>query len=153
MQNPDIRNRLLTVATTLFAAGGLHGVTVRQIAESADVTPSMISYYFGGKDGLYSSVLQEQFAGLNFIAHIASLNINPLDKFNSYICQCGICFHEGEISGFSPTTVSADPMAPECPRCLNNDTASFVQVTGEPQSADTAGNGTCSGFYKEIVGG
>jgi AcrR family transcriptional regulator len=153
MQNSEIRNRLLASATTLFAAGGLHGVTVRQIAEAADVTPSMISYYFGGKDGLYTAVLSEQFASMNFIAHIASLNITPLDKFKSYICQCGICFHEGEISGFSPTTVSADPMAPECPRCLNNDTASFVQVTGEAQSADTADDESCSRVYKEIVGG
>ena len=85
MQNLDYRNRLITTATRLFAERGLHGVSVRELASSAGVSISMISYYFGGKEGLYSSVLEEQFACYTYIEEIRNKDAVPLVKIEDYI--------------------------------------------------------------------
>src|SRR4051812_37545337 len=53
------RERLLTVATKLFAENGLDGTSTRDIAKAADLNISLISYYFGGKEGLYKTVIAE----------------------------------------------------------------------------------------------
>jgi len=126
--NMDSRDQLLAAATPLFARKGLHGVSVRELAKAAGVNVSMISYYFGGKDGLYQEVVKEQFSGLTAIARMAASDASPSATFGSYLLQCGICFHEGHAEEFVPKTASADLLAPECPHCLNNDTESFTQV-------------------------
>lgn len=54
----DSKTRLLEVALKLFAAKGLDGVSTREIAQKAQVNISAITYYFGGKAELYSSVLE-----------------------------------------------------------------------------------------------
>ena len=48
----DSRARLIEVAKKLFAAHGYQGVSVRDIATEAELNISMVSCYFGGKDGL-----------------------------------------------------------------------------------------------------
>ncbi|MBP2653968.1 MAG: transcriptional regulator, TetR family [Firmicutes bacterium] len=58
----DSQTKLLETATTLFAQKGFNGVSVRQLAEAANVNIAAISYYFRGKEGLYQAVLEEQFA-------------------------------------------------------------------------------------------
>lgn len=55
----DSRARLIEVAKRLFAAHGYEGVSVRDIATEAELNISMVSYYFGGKDGLLEACLQE----------------------------------------------------------------------------------------------
>jgi len=45
----------------------------------------MISYHFGGKEGLYSSVLQEQFSGFEHISEINKIETDALEKIESYI--------------------------------------------------------------------
>ncbi len=55
----DSRTRLIEVATRLFATHGYEGVSVRDIAAEAGLNLSMVSYYFGGKDGLLEACLQE----------------------------------------------------------------------------------------------
>jgi TetR/AcrR family transcriptional regulator len=58
----DSQTKLLEAATSLFAQKGFSGVSVRQLAEAANVNIAAISYYFRGKEGLYQAVLEEQFA-------------------------------------------------------------------------------------------
>ena len=128
MRQNNCTGHIISAATQLFAHKGFHGVGVRELARAAGVNPAMISYYFGGKDGLYAAVLEEQFAGLNLAAHIAQLDITPWEKFKAYVYQCGICFHEGDDMEFRPTTASANHKAPECPKCLNNDSLSFSKL-------------------------
>lgn len=53
------RESLLTTARKLFARVGVDRTTTRDIAQESDVNISMISYHFGGKDGLYKSVIEE----------------------------------------------------------------------------------------------
>ena len=53
---PDGRQRLIATALALFAAKGFDGVTVREIANAADVSIGLISHHFGSKEGLREAV-------------------------------------------------------------------------------------------------
>ena len=78
MARLDSRSRILAAATPLFARHGLNGVSVREVASAAGVNLSMISYYFGGKEGLYASILKKQFEGFRYIDDIAKMDLPPL---------------------------------------------------------------------------
>jgi TetR/AcrR family transcriptional regulator len=81
----DCRENIITSAIPLFAAKGLNGVSVRELARAAGVNLSMISYYFGGKEGLYAAVLTEQFAVLGKLEEIEQMEIDTLQKFELYV--------------------------------------------------------------------
>lgn len=53
----DSKNRLLKAAFELFALRGIDGVSTREIVRKAGVNIHAISYYFGGKEGLYEAVV------------------------------------------------------------------------------------------------
>lgn len=53
------RSRLIEVSRKLFAEHGLDGTSTRDIAKATGLNISLISYYFGGKEGLYKAVLAE----------------------------------------------------------------------------------------------
>jgi TetR/AcrR family transcriptional regulator, regulator of cefoperazone and chloramphenicol sensitivity len=55
----EIPRRLITVASQLFARHGYAATRVREIVRVADVDLSAVTYYFGGKEGLYAATLQE----------------------------------------------------------------------------------------------
>ena len=125
MAPTNVYEQLLVAATPLFAARGLHGTRVRDIARASGINPSMISYHFGGKEGLYRAVLARQFAGFARFAAIAESEAETAERFAAYLYECGVCFHCGSAADFSPKTASADPDAPECPRCLTNNPSLF----------------------------
>jgi AcrR family transcriptional regulator len=127
MEQNDCRTNLIAAATPLFAAKGLNGVSVRELAKAGGSNLSMITYYFGGKAGLYEAVLKEVFSDLLLLATMAETDLATSEKFTAYLYQCGICFHSGAGEEFIPHTASADPASPECPRCLNNDAESFTE--------------------------
>ena len=79
------RDKLLQVAAKLFAERGFNGVGVREIAGFAGINISMISYHFGGKEGLYAEVLKEQFKPLENAAEISAMEKDPLEKFELYV--------------------------------------------------------------------
>ena len=85
MDKNDLRNNIISIATRLFAERGINGVSIRQLSQSAGVSISMISYHFGGKEGLYSSVLQEQFSGFDHIEEINKADSEALEKIEAYI--------------------------------------------------------------------
>lgn len=53
------REALIKAGRKLFAKNGLDGVTVRDIAQEAEVNVAAISYHFEGKEGLYRAVIEE----------------------------------------------------------------------------------------------
>jgi TetR/AcrR family transcriptional regulator len=55
----DTRERLIAAATPLFAKKGFDGVSVKELAEAADVNVSLVSYHFGGKENLYRACLEQ----------------------------------------------------------------------------------------------
>lgn len=54
----DSRLCILKAAATLFAKLGLDKCSTREIAKQSDANISLISYYFGGKEGLYKEVMR-----------------------------------------------------------------------------------------------
>jgi AcrR family transcriptional regulator len=54
------RDRLLKAAGELFAERGYDRATARDIGERADVDPTMIARYFGGKAQLYMATLRSR---------------------------------------------------------------------------------------------
>jgi AcrR family transcriptional regulator len=52
------KERLMEVAAVLFAEKGLEGTSVRDIAKVAGLNLSLVSYYFGGKEGLYKELIR-----------------------------------------------------------------------------------------------
>lgn len=85
MDKKDLRSSIIATATRLFAERGLNGVSIRELSTAAGVSISMISYYFDGKEGLYFSVLQEQFSCFEYIQKIKERNAEPLEKIEEYI--------------------------------------------------------------------
>lgn len=58
------RQNILKVATEEFAIKGLSGARVDAIAARTLTSKRMIYYYFGGKQGLYSAVLEKAYADI-----------------------------------------------------------------------------------------
>ncbi|HOO62303.1 MAG TPA: TetR family transcriptional regulator [Synergistaceae bacterium] len=78
--------RLLEEAKKLFACQGFFGVSVREITKNAGTNTAMVSYYFGGKEGLYREILR------NAINHIEEhtrelhdLRLSPRKRITSYV--------------------------------------------------------------------
>ncbi len=49
----DVKQRIVDVALKLFSEKGFEGTSIRELAGLCNVNIAMISYYFGGKEGLY----------------------------------------------------------------------------------------------------
>ncbi len=58
----DLRNHMLDVATALFAERGIAATTVAQIAEAAGVTSAMVHYYFTNREQLLDAIVEERLA-------------------------------------------------------------------------------------------
>jgi AcrR family transcriptional regulator len=61
-QDPaGVRKNILAVAMVEFAANGLSGARIDEIAAKTNTSKRMIYYYFGDKEGLYGRVLEEAY--------------------------------------------------------------------------------------------
>jgi len=63
------REQLIDAALTVFAAKGVDGASVKDIAEAASVTPGLLYHYFNSKETLVGAVLDER----GFIPQLRSL--------------------------------------------------------------------------------
>ncbi|HJV65194.1 MAG TPA: hypothetical protein VJ550_05650 [Geomonas sp.] len=52
--------------------------------------------------------------------------------------ECGICYFQGSAKEFTPISVSANFAALECPKCLNNDQASFEELPAKKEHEKAA---------------
>ncbi len=59
------KDRILDSAETLFAKHGFDGVSMRMVAERAEVDLALASYHFGSKRGLFDAVLLRRAEVLN----------------------------------------------------------------------------------------
>lgn len=81
-QDPDaVKADILRVATEEFAANGLSGGRIDEIARRTQASKRMIYYYFGDKEGLYRSVLESVYATLR--SNEARLNVDDLDPVSA----------------------------------------------------------------------
>ncbi|MEE2569301.1 TetR/AcrR family transcriptional regulator [Pseudarthrobacter sp. J64] len=61
MTGPQRRTQLVDVGRGLFAAKGLDGTTIEEIAAAAGVSKPVIYEHFGSKEGLYTQVVDHEF--------------------------------------------------------------------------------------------
>ena len=97
----DAKMRLIEAAMPLFPQKGYAGVSIREIAEAAGVNSASISYYFGGKEGLYGAILTHLFSQIDKVlethndnlpdpktfAHDFAMRAVDLHKNNPYIVK------------------------------------------------------------------
>lgn len=77
-QDPEaVRADILRVATDEFAARGLSGGRIDEIARRTTASKRMIYYYFGDKEGLYRAVLERVYTTLR--QGEDDLNVDGLD--------------------------------------------------------------------------
>lgn len=76
MANDSTKGCLIKSAQALFAKLGFAATSVKQIADDADVNVSLVSYHFGGKEGLYKACLETEVENMTtfFDKHIASFS-------------------------------------------------------------------------------
>lgn len=71
----DTRDQILAVAARLFAERGFANVSIRDICDTAGVTPPTIYHYFGNKDRLFQEVIRRTLSLKDFrIALLAKVN-------------------------------------------------------------------------------
>jgi AcrR family transcriptional regulator len=72
------RERLLEAAGELFAADGYAQTTAKAIADRAEVSLTLVNYYFGGREGLYRAVLIEAHRRLAKLSDLRNLAASEL---------------------------------------------------------------------------
>ncbi len=55
----EVRNRIFASALRHFSEKGYAATSLREVADDAQTTKPMIYYYFGSKEGLYSSIVRQ----------------------------------------------------------------------------------------------
>ncbi|MEX2533347.1 MAG: TetR/AcrR family transcriptional regulator [Nitriliruptoraceae bacterium] len=60
----DGRERILSVAVQILESRGEAALRIAEVAEAAGVALGLVSYHFGGRDGLIIAAQQRRFAGL-----------------------------------------------------------------------------------------
>lgn len=60
MSETSVRDRILEVATSLFAERGYGSTSVREVAEAAEVTKPTLYYYFQDKEALFLEAVRNQ---------------------------------------------------------------------------------------------
>ena len=77
----DIPTRLKRAAAELFAAGGPDGTTIDEIARLAGVNRERVYAYFGGKDGLFASVLGDELLAIAEAVTLDAASIADIGDF------------------------------------------------------------------------
>ena len=60
----ETRQKILSIASELFARNGEDGVSVRTIASSCRLSVAMVNHYFGSKHGLYEACIDQMYIEL-----------------------------------------------------------------------------------------
>ncbi|HXY56920.1 MAG TPA: TetR/AcrR family transcriptional regulator [Nitrososphaerales archaeon] len=90
MQTADTREtaeKILRVASKMFAEKGFANASVRDICRETGTTPPVIYYYFGSKRGLFDAVARKQISMDDFIGKLsrASSPSDPRKGLESFI--------------------------------------------------------------------
>lgn len=76
--NINTEQKIIEVATELFANNGFDGTSTREICKQAGVNISLISYYFGGKKELYEKVVANITGNIiNYMKSNLGFDANP----------------------------------------------------------------------------
>jgi len=79
-------NEILDVATELFAKNGYRATSVREIAESVNITKATLYHYFKSKEEILFSILNKVMdEALEELKKISRLNIPPEEKLKNVL--------------------------------------------------------------------
>ena len=100
MTGEERREQLIDIGRTVFAERGFAGASIEEISERAGISKPVVYGHFGGKEGLYSAVVEREVArvlamiaeALDGSEHPRELVEGAADAFLRYI--------EGERDGF-----------------------------------------------------
>lgn len=109
----ESRAKILDAGRFLFAKNGFEGTNVREIAQQAGVTHTLIRYHFGSKEQLWKDVVTDMYRRLDqeiSSDNIGRLNYASLDGtrefFRRYVRYCArnpeqirIMIHESMVGG------------------------------------------------------
>lgn len=85
-QNQENKEKLIEVASNLFATHGFRGTSIRDIARAMNMSISNIYHYFGNKEGLLLEILKHASALLTEQLHrVEKKDIDPLERFRLMI--------------------------------------------------------------------
>jgi len=92
----DTADKMIETAIPLFAKKGFVAVSIREIADAAQVNSSAISYYFKGKEGLYQAVLEHTFAPIDELLKMTTTmsRLSAIDKLTFYAENIAKIHHE-----------------------------------------------------------
>lgn len=117
---PDRRQNILLAAEKLFAKYGYHAVSIRNIADEAQVPLALVGYYFGAKQQLYraifehwSTMIEKRLASLQealaapggdrltriveaFIAPVIQLRASPEGEYYALLMTRGLALQSEE---------------------------------------------------------
>ncbi|MBP2634436.1 MAG: Bacterial regulatory protein, tetR family [Firmicutes bacterium] len=81
----DTRDKLIDAGEKLFAERGLSGASIRELAKEAGANSALISYHFGGKEGLYSAIIEKQFSPISLLLDsVGLIKASPSEKIIRY---------------------------------------------------------------------
>ncbi|MES2730132.1 MAG: TetR family transcriptional regulator [Bacteroidota bacterium] len=82
----DKKERILEVAEELFAEHGFEGTSTRMLAAKAGINVAMLSYYFGSKEKLFETMVDQRVNKTREkLQLIAETPISPAEKLNNVI--------------------------------------------------------------------
>lgn len=82
----DMKMRILLAAKKLFALQGFDGTSVRQICEEAGANVALVSYHFGGKEGVFQALFHKFFPSTSVL--------NDLDRLEEPLVKLEYIFRE-----------------------------------------------------------
>ncbi len=90
---PDhpVRERLLEVATNLFARKGYAATTTREIVGAAGVTKPVLYYYFRSKEGIYLELMEGAFKEFESVVDTSIMGPGSIEQ--KILCLCSQVFH------------------------------------------------------------
>jgi TetR/AcrR family transcriptional regulator len=90
----DARTKLLEAALPLFPQKGFAGVSIRELADAAGVNSAAISYYFGGKEGLYAAVLEMMFAHIDAAVMAVDPEKTASEEIVKHYARSALAIHQ-----------------------------------------------------------
>lgn len=79
-EKSETRDKILDAARDLFISQGYEGVSMRQVAEKIEYSPTAIYVHFEDKEDLFHQLCQEDFARLAQVFQSAAMPLDPLER-------------------------------------------------------------------------
>lgn len=78
--NPELVDRIIKVTARIIDDHGLDQVTIRRVADEAQCSPTVIYHYFGNKDGLLHSAIQQGLEWFGQYVGMAESGLGGIDR-------------------------------------------------------------------------